>query len=226
MTPRLGVIEWMSNTAVLKDMVLSDMSRDELERSSRDTGPQNPRFRHQAWIDKFNPAARGKHGQQCVDVLLGGRYLQLISVYGKIRVDVFESIKDRCAPRVCCKAGYASGLTFAQRFGQLFFNTGSVCFIQLNKNPTFMYIFFVCVRFLAMRSHFERTTAVISVCHYILGIGDRHLSNFMIDTLSFVVKTPQHDHADTLALPTGVDWWVSILGTLLAQPPSIFLSQS
>ena len=66
MTPRLGVIEWMSNTAVLKDMVMSDMSREEQERCNRDGGPQNPRYRHQNWIDKFNPAARGKPGQQCV----------------------------------------------------------------------------------------------------------------------------------------------------------------
>lgn len=35
--------------------------------------------------------------------------------------------------------------------------------------------------FLTLRSHFVRTIASVSSCQYILGIGDRHLSNFMVD---------------------------------------------
>ena len=35
--------------------------------------------------------------------------------------------------------------------------------------------------FLILRSHFIKTLASVSICQYILGIGDRHLSNFMID---------------------------------------------
>ncbi|XP_053571003.1 LOW QUALITY PROTEIN: DNA-dependent protein kinase catalytic subunit [Bombina bombina] len=36
--------------------------------------------------------------------------------------------------------------------------------------------------FLALRSHFARSHALICISHWILGIGDRHLSNFMINT--------------------------------------------
>eukprot|EP00731_Ephydatia_muelleri_P036867 Em0341g4a len=35
--------------------------------------------------------------------------------------------------------------------------------------------------FLALRSHFINTYATLSICHYVLGIGDRHLSNYMVD---------------------------------------------
>ena len=35
--------------------------------------------------------------------------------------------------------------------------------------------------FLTLRSHFVRTMASVSMCQYVLGIGDRHLSNFMVD---------------------------------------------
>ncbi|XP_044149983.1 DNA-dependent protein kinase catalytic subunit isoform X2 [Bufo gargarizans] len=35
--------------------------------------------------------------------------------------------------------------------------------------------------FLALRSHFVRTHALLCISHWILGIGDRHLSNFMVN---------------------------------------------
>lgn len=35
--------------------------------------------------------------------------------------------------------------------------------------------------FLALRSHFVSSHALMCISHWILGIGDRHLSNFMIN---------------------------------------------
>ena len=45
MTSRIGMIEWMSNTAVLKDMILSSMSPEELAafKSAKDNA--NPQAR-------------------------------------------------------------------------------------------------------------------------------------------------------------------------------------
>lgn len=45
-------------------------------------------------------------------------------------------------------------------------------FIHLTSSPE---------AFLMLRSHFARTYGCMSICHYVLGIGDRHLSNMMVD---------------------------------------------
>ncbi|XP_030839871.1 DNA-dependent protein kinase catalytic subunit [Strongylocentrotus purpuratus] len=44
-------------------------------------------------------------------------------------------------------------------------------FMQLSASPE---------AFLTLRAHFARSHAVLCICQYILGIGDRHLSNFLV----------------------------------------------
>ena len=48
-------------------------------------------------------------------------------------------------------------------------------FVRLSSSPE---------SFLVLRSHCVRTLASLSMCQYVLGIGDRHLSNFMVDLKS------------------------------------------
>lgn len=59
-------------------------------------------------------------------------------------------------------------------------------FMQLASSPE---------AFLTLRSHFVQTLASVSMCQYVLGIGDRHLSNFMIDTESGGVIGIDFGHA-------------------------------
>ena len=49
--------------------------------------------------------------------------------------------------------------------------------------------------FLTLRSHFVHTWASCSVCQYVLGIGDRHLSNYMVDMESGGVIGIDFGHA-------------------------------
>ena len=46
-------------------------------------------------------------------------------------------------------------------------------FLQLSSSPE---------AFFTLRYQFVRSYAVQCICHYVLGIGDRHASNMMIDT--------------------------------------------
>ncbi|XP_064405997.1 DNA-dependent protein kinase catalytic subunit-like isoform X2 [Halichondria panicea] len=49
--------------------------------------------------------------------------------------------------------------------------------------------------FLTLRYHFLRTWASVSMCQYVLGIGDRHLSNYMVDMESGGVIGIDFGHA-------------------------------
>lgn len=49
--------------------------------------------------------------------------------------------------------------------------------------------------FYAVRAEFARTLAVFNVCSYVLGIGDRHLENFLLDTTSGQIVGIDFGHA-------------------------------
>jgi len=59
-------------------------------------------------------------------------------------------------------------------------------FVQLSASPE---------AFLVLRSHFTKTYASLCICQYIVGIGDRHLSNFMIDLTTGGVVGIDFGHA-------------------------------
>ena len=42
--------------------------------------------------------------------------------------------------------------------------------------------------YLALRSQFAKTLANFNICSYILGIGDRHLENFLLDLKKYAIR--------------------------------------
>lgn len=57
--------------------------------------------------------------------------------------------------------------------------------------------------FLSLRSHFIRSHALLCVSHWVLGIGDRHLSNFMVNTESGGIIGIDFGHAFGSATQVG-----------------------
>lgn len=56
-----------------------------------------------------------------------------------------------------------------------------IFFFVLNSRRAFLNMCNSPEAFLSLRSHFISSHALLCVSHWILGIGDRHLSNFMIN---------------------------------------------
>lgn len=57
--------------------------------------------------------------------------------------------------------------------------------------------------FLSLRSHFVRSHALLCLSHWLLGIGDRHLSNFMVNTESGGIIGIDFGHAFGSATQVG-----------------------
>ena len=59
-----------------------------------------------------------------------------------------------------------------------------------------------------LRSYFARTHGCLSICHYILGIGDRHLSNIMVDLETGGVIGIDFGHAFGSATQVSTNFYV------------------
>lgn len=60
--------------------------------------------------------------------------------------------------------------------------------------------------FLSLRSHFISSHALLCVSNWILGIGDRHLSNFMINTETGGMIAIDFGHAFGSATQVGIQF--------------------
>ncbi|KAL1788740.1 DNA-dependent protein kinase catalytic subunit isoform X1 [Sigmodon hispidus] len=135
MTCRLGLIEWIENTMTLKDLLLSNMSKEEQVAYSSD--PKAPIREYKDWLIKMS----GKS-----DV---GAYVLMFK-----RANRTETV-----------------MAFRKRENKVPADLLKRAFIKMSTSPE---------AFLALRSHFASSHALLCISHWLLGIGDRHLSNFMV----------------------------------------------
>ncbi|XP_041045109.1 DNA-dependent protein kinase catalytic subunit isoform X2 [Carcharodon carcharias] len=136
MTSRLGLIEWLDNTCVVKDFLLSNMTDDVHKRSS-------------VLKEQFNQWLKRISGS--------GSKSDIATQYGLMyrkasRTETVKTFRDceRTLPQDLLRRA----------------------FTKMSTTPE---------AFLALRSHFASSHALMCVSHWILGIGDRHLSNFMVN---------------------------------------------
>jgi DNA-PKcs, N-terminal/Phosphatidylinositol 3- and 4-kinase/DNA-PKcs, CC5/DNA-dependent protein kinase catalytic subunit, CC1/2/DNA-dependent protein kinase catalytic subunit, CC3/FAT domain/FATC domain len=142
MTHRVGMIEWVPNTAPIKSLIMDGWAA--LEGNG------------QSGSDLNQPVIR--------------KYAEHIKKHGKgsrRRCDYLSSI-EKANPRVVVPS--------FQQVEQM-----------VPRNALQHGIFSLCSSpetFITIRNRFARSYAVVSICQYVLGIGDRHLENFLLDQTS------------------------------------------
>uniref|UniRef100_A0A8C5JY83 DNA-dependent protein kinase catalytic subunit n=1 Tax=Jaculus jaculus TaxID=51337 RepID=A0A8C5JY83_JACJA len=136
MTSRLGLIEWIENTLILKDLLLKNMSKEETVSYMSDS--KAPVFEYKDWLRKMS----GK----CDN----GAYMLMYK-----RASRTETV-----------------MAFRKRESKVPSDLLKRAFVKMSTSPE---------AFLALRSHFASSHALLCISHWLLGIGDRHLNNFLVD---------------------------------------------
>jgi DNA-dependent protein kinase catalytic subunit len=145
MTPRLGVLEWVSNTIPLRSIICEEMAKD------------------QEFLNA-NPAARSVGGGVDLSSLLSSeersKWLKGASDPQAYH-DMFKKARIDSAQKLWRKMSRYIPDDFLRRR-----------FLKTSSSAE---------SFVLMRDTFSRSLATNSIFGYILGIGDRHLDNLLID---------------------------------------------
>ncbi|CAH6792055.1 Prkdc [Phodopus roborovskii] len=135
MTCRLGLIEWIESTMTLKDLLLSNMSKE--EKVAYNSDPKAPNREYKDWLIKMS----GKRDSGAYELMYKG-------------ANRTETI-----------------MAFRKRENRVPADLLKRAFVKMSSSPE---------AFLALRSHFASSHALLCISHWLLGIGDRHLNNFMV----------------------------------------------
>ncbi|XP_023573460.1 DNA-dependent protein kinase catalytic subunit [Octodon degus] len=136
MTSRLGLIEWIENTATLKDFLLNSMSAEEKE-AYMSNDVRAPGKDYKEWLARMS-------GRQNA-----GSYMLMYNAANRT-----ETV-----------------MAFRKRESKVPADLLKRAFVKMSTSPE---------AFLALRSHFATSHALLCISHWLLGIGDRHLNNFMV----------------------------------------------
>ncbi|XP_069123844.1 DNA-dependent protein kinase catalytic subunit-like [Argopecten irradians] len=137
MTPRVGLIEWVSNTTPMKDFLNSSLTEQEYNFVHHKTN--GPGAQHNAWLQKV-----GK------DMPMAKMYGLMYQKYNKTEATRELRLKESKIP----------------------WDLFRRAFHDISTSPEAFHV---------LRCTLAVSHALVSICQYILGIGDRHLSNFMIN---------------------------------------------
>ena len=168
MTDRIGMIEWVDNTIVLKNMMLELGIEDPTrKRNGKDAAASGGaaagggRSRGGAKSSSSASKSGGSSGgsgtspaalhKKWIDKYTGGYLTMLKSAGRKVVVDEQWVAKLKAAPQ---------------------HSTLQVALQKLASGPE---------AYLTLKTGFVRSLATLNMCQYLLGIGDRHTSNTMVD---------------------------------------------
>ncbi|XP_024136141.1 DNA-dependent protein kinase catalytic subunit isoform X1 [Oryzias melastigma] len=135
LTTRVGLIEWMENTCVLKDFIKNTMTKEEQKTKDK------PLEVYNSWLSTFKSKSQDNP----------------ISLYSL----AYQKAKRGDA-----------GKNFLRVLQHVPADLLKRAFLRMCNSPE---------AFLSLRSHFISSHALLCVSHWVLGIGDRHLSNFMVN---------------------------------------------
>ncbi|KAM9308363.1 DNA-dependent protein kinase catalytic subunit [Gastrophryne carolinensis] len=180
MTTRIGMIEWLENTCTLKDIILGAMAEDERKSKSK------AESHYIAWLDKYKAEKVLPYvSSYNMEIFYAQQYTFTMtrvraqfSIVGACRC--FQNFSTiiltafiRCIILSIQKADHATTVkSFREREALMPGDLLRRAFVKMSTTPE---------AFLALRSHFAQSHALLCISHWILGIGDRHLSNFMVN---------------------------------------------